>query len=67
MRDNLFAGQTPHDRPDLVTSVFDIKKTTILKYLKSHRILGHTLSHIQVIYVLKKIITAHASTTSFGR
>lgn len=31
IKDNLFPGQKPHDRPNLVATVFDIKKRAVLE------------------------------------
>ncbi|GBN27558.1 hypothetical protein AVEN_167654-1, partial [Araneus ventricosus] len=54
IKDNLFLGQKPHDRPDLVARVFDIKKKALLQDLKKNGILGRIVADIHVIEFQKR-------------
>ena len=52
--ENLFPGQKPHDRPDIVSRVFDIKKTSLLEDLKKNHVLGITVADMHVIEFQKR-------------
>lgn len=51
---NLFFGQKPHDRPDLVARVFDIKKKALLEDVTKNGVLGRTVADIHVIEFQKR-------------
>ncbi|XP_054706695.1 uncharacterized protein LOC129216505 [Uloborus diversus] len=54
IRDNLFPGQKPHDRPDLVARVFDMKKKALLQDLQKDGIFGRIVADIHVIEFQKR-------------
>ncbi|GBM40239.1 hypothetical protein AVEN_183555-1 [Araneus ventricosus] len=54
IKDNLFPGKKPHDRPDLVDRVFDIKKKALLQDLKKNDNLGRIVADIHVIEFQKR-------------
>ena len=49
VKDALFPGQTPWDRPDLVARVFHLKKEEMIRCIIKDHILGFTLSWVHTI------------------
>ncbi|GFV21567.1 helitron_like_N domain-containing protein [Trichonephila clavipes] len=54
IKDNLFPEQKPHDRPDLVARIFDIKKKALLQDLKKNGSFGRIVADIHVIEFQKR-------------
>ncbi|XP_035204942.1 uncharacterized protein LOC118179893 [Stegodyphus dumicola] len=52
--ENLFSEQKAHDRPDIVSRVFDLKKTALMQDLTKNHILGATIADIHVIEFQKR-------------
>ena len=54
IKEELGKHQTPNDRPDLISMVFNIKLKALLKDLLKNNILGKTIAHIYVIEFQKR-------------
>ncbi|XP_044019589.1 uncharacterized protein LOC122860013 [Aphidius gifuensis] len=54
IKENLLLGQTPSDRPDLVSRVFDIKKDEFVKKIVKENIFGEILAYVFVIEYQKR-------------
>ena len=50
----LLPGQQPHDRPDLVTRVFHLKKETLLREITKDGIFGRAVAHVYTIEFQKR-------------
>ena len=54
IKSGLLSGQTPQDRPDLVSKVFKLKKDQLMKDLTAGEILGETVAHMHVTEFQKR-------------
>jgi hypothetical protein len=54
IQDELLPGQTPANRPDLVTRVFQLKKQAFLDDLKKNGVMGKTVAHVHTIEFQKR-------------
>ncbi|KAK8935753.1 hypothetical protein KSP39_PZI013236 [Platanthera zijinensis] len=52
--DALYAGQTPQDRPDIVSRIFHAKYEKLKKDIFKKHVLGKTVSHVHVIEFQKR-------------
>ena len=54
IQENLFPGQTPSDRPDLITRVFKLKLNELIDDIFKKHIFGRTTAHVFVIEFQKR-------------
>ncbi|CAF3519708.1 unnamed protein product [Rotaria sp. Silwood1] len=54
IKEQLFPGQTPSDRPDLITRVFKLKVNELIEDIFKKRILGRTIVNVFVIEFQKR-------------
>ncbi|MCP4493928.1 MAG: hypothetical protein GY820_42505, partial [Gammaproteobacteria bacterium] len=52
--DNLLPGQSPHDRPDLVARVFNLKLTELKRDIEVNQIFGVQVARVEVIEFQKR-------------
>ena len=54
IRDNLFEGQQPSDRPDLVARIFNIKLKSLIQDMVMNRVFGHIKAYVYTIEFQKR-------------
>ncbi|XP_057310488.1 uncharacterized protein LOC130648452 [Hydractinia symbiolongicarpus] len=54
VKDNLFPGQSPCDRPDLIARVFNLKLRELLADIHTRGVLGKTIAYVHVIEFQKR-------------
>ncbi|XP_015189381.1 PREDICTED: uncharacterized protein LOC107073305 [Polistes dominula] len=54
IKENLFKGQTPFDRPDLVAKVFHLKLKVVMDDILSGKVFGEVVAHIYSIEFQKR-------------
>ena len=57
IEEQLFPGQTPFDRPDLIARVFKLKLNELINDIIKKHIFGRTVAHIFVIELQKRGLT----------
>ncbi|XP_026459148.1 uncharacterized protein LOC113359783 [Papaver somniferum] len=54
IRGSLFPNQQPHERPDLVARVFDLKRKALMNEIQENRVFGTTVAHVYTIEFQKR-------------
>lgn len=50
----LLPEQQPHDRPDLIARVFELKRKALIKEIQEKKVFGRTVGHVYTIEFQKR-------------